>query len=171
MGFTGKKAVAWKEKFIGAFDAMEKRILQMAYQKEKRAQLDWQQHRAISKDQRREETDAIKALISHARVLGSEAPEKVYYANYSKMVRDSLFILATKSPKNWRDSLDVKQLSIVTVAEFMVADIILKEIEDGTHYKDIYQAVKTKILSYAETVGKTPVLELVHGHEQRAMLQ
>jgi Rha family phage regulatory protein len=37
MGFTGRDAVAWKEKFIAAFDLMERRIIELSRQAEKRA--------------------------------------------------------------------------------------------------------------------------------------
>lgn len=158
MGFTGKKALAWKVKFITAFDLMEKRILKMASEKERRGALDWQQHRTISKDQRHEATDAIKVLIANARKQGSTADAVHFYRNYSIMVRDALFALATKTAKNWRDSLNIKQLSVVTVAEFMVADTVMDEVAAGTHYKDIYQNVKRKILSYADTVGRSDVM-------------
>jgi hypothetical protein len=158
MGFTGREAVAWKEKFIAAFDLMEKRILKMASEKERRGALDWRQHRTISKDQRHEATDAIKVLIANARKQGSTADAVHFYRNYSIMVRDALFALATKTAKHWRDSLNIKQLSVVTVAEFMVADTVMDEVAAGTHYKDIYQNVKRKILSYADTVGRSDVV-------------
>lgn len=170
MGFTGREAVAWKEKFIAAFDQMEKTILQMAQEKEKRGQLDWQQHRAMSKEQRRETTDAIKVLIAHARNQGSTADDKLFYISYSRMIKDALFILASKTDKKWRDSLNVKQLSVISVAEFMVAETVCSEVENDTFYKDIYQNVKKRITSYAETVGKTQVQAITSTLKQQAVL-
>ena len=53
MGFTGKKALEWKLKYIMAFNEMEKQL-------KERQSIQWQQTRLIAKDMRKLETAEIK---------------------------------------------------------------------------------------------------------------
>jgi Rha family phage regulatory protein len=185
MGFTGKKAMQWKIKYITAFNAMERRLLELAEQEHQRAreaarqarraarqvQLEWQANRQIVREQRRETTDAIAALIEYARSQGSTSPDRVFFMSYSRMINHALFELS-KAPKDFRDMLTVKQLQILSVAETIVAGMIREEIVKGTPYKGpagIYEVVKARVARYAEAVGRVPLIEGIHGREERAL--
>jgi Rha family phage regulatory protein len=157
MGFTGKKAVRWKEAYINAFNLMEQRILQLATDRERRAARDWQESRTITKEQRKELTNTIRdILIPHARSQGSTAPESKIYMSYSKMIKSRLFSDPEALPKEYREQLTIRQLNILAVAESLADGVIQEEAEKGTPYKGqdgIFEKVKSKIIQYAETVG------------------
>jgi hypothetical protein len=152
-----------------AFSSFEEQLLRdaraaerQAKAAERRSRLDWQANRQLCRDQRRETTDAIAVLIEYARSQGSTAPDQAFFMSYSKMVKHALFELSTKTSDNFRDILSVKQLQIVSVAESIVAEMIPEEIANGTPYKGpggIYETIKARITRYAETVGRTPLLE------------
>lgn len=154
MGFTGRKAMHWKEQYIQAFNAMEKHILKLAGAERRRAELDWQASRQIVSEQRTEMTDALKALAEYARKHGSTSPEKVLYMSYSRMLNHALFELVTKTPPNSRDTLSIKQLKILAVAEGIVEQMVQEEIGKGTSYKGsdgIYDVIKARVTAYALT--------------------
>lgn len=56
MGFTGKKALDWKLKYINAFNQMEKIIRE-------RQSKSWIESRSVGKLSRKAETDVIKQLV------------------------------------------------------------------------------------------------------------
>ncbi len=157
MGFTGKKAAQWKEAYINAFNAMERRILQLATDMERRAVRDWQQTRTISKEQRKELTNTIRdILLPYAKSHGSSASEDKFYMSYSKMIKDRLFIGTVSMPKDYREQLTIRQLNIIAVAESIADGVIQEEVAKGTPYKGkdgIFEQVKAKIQTYAATVG------------------
>jgi len=159
---NSQNAVALKLELTKAFDRLRKTA-------EKRASLDWQQQRQISKAQRKEETDALKALVEMARTQGSTASDSKFYMSYSKMVREALFTLELHAPKDWRDNITVRQLTVLSVAEFLVAETVNLEIANGTYYKDIFQAVKQRVAVYASTVGRSSVVALPVGSVQQQL--
>lgn len=157
MGFKGKRAAQWKEAYINAFNAMERRILQLAAERERRAVREWQETRCISKEQRKELTNTIRdILLPHAQDQGSSASEDKFYMSYSKMIQDRLFAESSSIPKDYRDQLTIRQLNIIAVAESIADGVIQEEVAKGTPYKGkdgIFEQVKAKIIQYAATVG------------------
>ena len=77
MGFTGKKALEWKLKYIKAFNQMEKFILERQTQA-------WIDSRKAGKLTRKAETDTIKKLVEYAQAQGSQHADKLYMT-YSKL--------------------------------------------------------------------------------------
>lgn len=167
MSFSGKRATEWKIKYIAAFNAVERKLLELAKedyrqarQAERRAQLEWQQARTEGKIERRELTDAVKELIQYARAQGSISPDRVFYMAYTKMVNHVLFEM-TRSSQGFSDSLDSRQLAVLAVAEGVVSDAIHEAIVSGAPYKGrdgIFEAVKSRVARLAETVGPRPLL-------------
>lgn len=157
MSFSGKRAMQWKIAYINAFNLMERRILQLATDRERRAARDWQESRTITKEQRKELTNTIRdILIPHARSQGSTAPEAKIYLSYSKMIKSRLFSEPASLPNDYRDQLTIRQLNVLAVAESLADGVIQEEAEKGTPYKGpdgIFEKVKAKIIQYAETVG------------------
>lgn len=127
MGFTGKKAAQWKERFIEAFKYMESALAI-------RNNPEWQQARIEGKTGRRVLTDAIRIFIDYAREQGSKSPQ-MYYVNYTRMIQS--FVGGEK-----RDDMPAHTLVQMNAAEQVAAGIIMEGMEKNLFYKDIFQSVK-----------------------------
>lgn len=130
MGFTGKKALDWKLKYINAFNQMENII------REKQSQ-SWIETRTFGKLSRKAETDVLKQLVEYAKQQGSEHADMLYMT-YSKLANKTVGVTN-------RDTATAKQLMNLSVTE----NIILKVVEDGInqqlHYKEIYKNCKERL--------------------------
>ena len=82
MGFTGKKALDWKLKYINAFNQMEKII------RERQSQ-SWIESRSVGKLSRKAETDVLKQLVEYAKRQGSEHADMLYMT-YSKLANKAV---------------------------------------------------------------------------------
>lgn len=129
MGFTGKKALEFKLKYIAAFNKMEKFITE-------KQSAEYLEARAAGKRIRREETDAIKELTEYAREQGSQHPEK-YYTIYSTLANK---IAGVKK----REQANITQIATISVAEKAISTIIRQDMSEGYHYKDIYKDAKDR---------------------------
>lgn len=130
MGFTGKKALEWKVKFIEAFNRME------AILNEKQS-MAWVETRKYGKITRKAETDVIQQLIGYAKAQGSEHSHMLYIT-YSKLANKIAGI------EN-RDMATIRQLNNLELIE----RIILFEIDNGMaaelDYHEIYQNCKRAV--------------------------
>ena len=130
MGFTGKKALEWKLKYINAFNQMESIV------REKSTSA-WIETRKAGQLTRKAETDTIKRLVDYAKDQGSEHSDKLYMT-YSKLANKMAGIQK-------RDEATVMQLNNLSLME----NIILHEIDKGIllnkHYKEIYQDCKRRL--------------------------
>lgn len=129
MGFTGEEALAWKVKYIDAFNKME------AFIKERKSS-EWLITRKQGKLIRRSETDTIANLIEYSKAQGSRNADKLYMT-YSKLVNSLVGISAGQ-----RDRVPFKVISTIGFLEDMILHTIDEEIQKGTHYKRIYQICK-----------------------------
>ena len=129
MGFTGKKAFEWKEKYIDAFNRMEQLLT------EKQTQ-EWIETRKRGKLVRRAETDVIKQLVEYARDQGSTHADMLYMT-YSKLANKCAGI--TK-----RDDATVAQLNQLSIYENIAENLIKEGMKKGMNYKEIYQATKER---------------------------
>jgi len=147
MGFTGKKAAAWKEKYIKAFNQMEKSLLR------KSDDLQWKQARLQSKEARKDFTEGVGSFVEYAKEQGSRSAGR-YYTNITKMEYAALELLqfSEKVPDRFRDTLDAMELSFLMTAEHVAKNALLQGIEDGLHYKEIYLIAKDKVYAFAKTV-------------------
>lgn len=130
MGFTGKEADEWKWKYIHAFDAMEKIIT------EKQTAV-WIETRQQGKLIRRDETNVIQKLVEYAREQGSTHAEMLYMT-YSKLANKMAGITN-------RDQASILQLNDLTTMERIIAKVVIDGMEQGIHYKDIYQQSKERL--------------------------
>ena len=105
MGFTGRKALEWKLKYIHAFNEMEKLLL------EKQSDA-WRQARITGKLTRHSETDTIKKLVEYAKEQGSEHADMLYVV-YSRLADKMAGI-------NKRDLSNTKQLNTLDEVENMI---------------------------------------------------
>lgn len=130
MGFTGQKANEWKWKYINAFNRMESIIRE-------RQTPAWQESRQTGITTRKKETAAIKRLCEYATMQGSKHPERLY-TNYTQLANKAAGITT-------RTAATSLQISILTVAESIIAQTIDSGIEENKPYKEIYQDCKKKL--------------------------
>lgn len=144
MGFTGKKALQFKVKFLDAFNFMEKALLNQQ-------NLSCQQARLEGKTVRRELTDGLSNFVDYATRQGSQNA-RLYYQNITKMTYKTLFLVKEASPKNFRDMLDAMQSTFLAGAEFIALQALLDGMQRQLHYKDIYILVRERVSIYAATL-------------------
>lgn len=130
MGFTGKKALAWKLKYIEAFNAMEKVVMQ-------KQTADWLETRRQGQLVRREETDVIQQLVEYAKSQGSEHSQMLYMT-YTKLANRIVGV-------SNRDSATHAQLNDLSTMERLIAKVVLDGMEAGTYYKQIYKDCKERL--------------------------
>lgn len=105
----------------------------------------WQESRQTGITTRKKETDAIKRLCEYATAQGSKHPERLYTA-YTKLANKAAGITNRTTATNL-------QLSVLTIAESIIAQTIDAGIEENKPYKEIYQDCKRK-LAVLQGVGK-----------------
>lgn len=165
--FETPKAIEWQKKFFSAFKKMEAAITQIATQK---ANAEWLEQRASGKLIRHLETDTLKKFVEYATSQGSRNAHH-YYSNISTMQNKALFFLDQKY-KNVRDLLDIHQLATLQIADRIVIRALEAGMNDGLHYKEIYQIAKKNIETFAMIHGKSavPVHQIVNsGQKQLAI--
>jgi len=153
MGFTGKKAIAWKEKYIAAFNAMEKKILKDARATARQGKIEWQQARLEGKVERLDFTDAIKGLVELAYEQNPENNAKKYYVTFTNMVAQFLFNLR-KNIKNLRDELPASALRRLQMVESVVATWINEEVARRPDYHEPYAIIKERTKALIDVIGK-----------------
>lgn len=131
MGFTGKKAMEWKLKYIDAFNQMENVI------REKSTQA-WLETRQQGKLTRKAETDVIKELVEYAKAQGSTHADMLY-VTYTKLANSMCGIRG-------RDSATVRQLNNLSIFENLILQMIRAGIEQNMNYKQIYQICKDRCI-------------------------
>ena len=141
MGFTGKKADAWKWKYIDAFNSMEKII------REKSTSA-WIETRQQGKLTRKAETDVLKQLVEYAKKQGSGHADMLYMT-YSKLANKYAGV-------DKRDNATVMQLNNLSLMEHIILNVIQNGITAGMYYKEIYKASKARL----ETMKDIAFLEV-----------
>ena len=131
MGFTGKKALEWKLKYIQAFNRMESIIRE-------RQSSEWLITRKQGKLVRRGETDTISQLIVYAEAQGSRNMRKKAYTIYTKLVNSLVGVGAGQ-----RGEIPFKTLSTIAFLEDMILHTISEDMEKGIYYKEIYRHCKS----------------------------
>lgn len=140
MGFTGKKANEWKWKYIDAFNKMEKVVME-------RQTTVWLETRQQGKLIRKGETDVLQKLVEYAREQGSGHADMLYMT-YTKLANKMAGITT-------RDSATNAQLNELSTMERIIAKVVLEEMAEGIHYKQIYKDCKKRM----ETVKAWTVME------------
>ena len=135
MGFTGKKALAWKLKYIDAFNKMESVITE----KKTAAWIDTRKHGMIT---RRAETDVIKMLVEYAKEQGSTHADMLYMT-YSRLANKFAGIQT-------RDTATTEQLNRLSIYEGIALHIMQDGMTSGKNYKDIYQDTKARFSTIQE---------------------
>ena len=129
MGFTGRKALQWKLKYIEAFNTMEK-VLQ------ERKNEEYVNARKNGMLTRKSETDMLKKLVEYAESQGS-THANMLYVTYTKLVNK---LVGVKT----RSEADTMQLLDLMYLERIVLDTIDKGIASGADYHEIYRDCKKR---------------------------
>lgn len=133
---NNEKVVALKLKLVKAFRDARKQLAER------------DTARLEGKKVRRDETDAIKELVDYATASGSQNAS-FYYANITKMTNDVLGI-----SKGMRDTLDARQLAVLSMIETMVRIAINDGLKAELDYKQVYALCKDRVSEL------TPLLRL-----------
>lgn len=152
MGFTGEKALKFKLKYINAFNKMEAKLKELLAEDKDTHWLATRQHGKIA---RKEETNAIKLLIEHAKSQGCTWEDKVFYSQISTWCD----IGAGLPPKNGRDTAEIHQLNTLDMLEgTLVSKIIIDNIAVGLHWTRILAMVKQQIAAFLTVTFRNPAL-------------
>lgn len=154
MGFTGEKADVWKEKYIKAFNLMEKKLLS---QQDK---LEWKLVRSQTKMVRKSLTDTIQKFVEYCKSQGS-TKANYYYSNITKMEYKALNLLKLYSnDKNLRDQLDLLDLGFLITAENICQMSLEEGMRNNLPYKDIYTLAKERVIQYADVINQFRTVSL-----------
>lgn len=129
MGFTGRKALQWKLKYIEAFNAMEKALTE-------RKNEEYINARKNGMLTRKSETDMLKKLVEYAESQGS-THANMLYVTYTKLV-NKLVGVKTRADANTMQLMDLMYL------ERIVLDTVNEGIANGADYHEIYQDCKKR---------------------------
>lgn len=155
MGFTTDKAMVWKEKFLAAFNAMEAELLRQdkreRRQDDRQLRIECLQARIEGKVVRLFETDHIKTFVGYAVGQGSKSA-KFYYANLTTMTYKALGFVELGLGENLREKLNIVQHQHLMAAESIVAFALQEGMEQGLHYKAIYQVAKERVVAFAKAM-------------------
>ena len=135
MGFTGKKAMEWKVKYIEAFNQMEAIITE----KSTAAWIETRQKGILT---RKSETDVIKELVEYAKEQGSENSQMLY-VTYTKLANAMAGI-------EKRDKADTTHLNNLGIFENLIRQMILNGMDAGLNYKQIYKVCKERCAAAKE---------------------
>ncbi len=130
MGYRGKQAAEFKEKYIAAFNKMEN------YLKEKTS-TEWLEQRRTGILTRNNETDVIKQLVEYAREQGSGHADMLYLT-YTKLANKASGIAC-------RDDATIGQLNVLAIIENTIISMLHKGMDEGLNYKEIYKQTRERV--------------------------
>lgn len=119
---------------------------------------DWQNVRSDGKAVYLQKTDVIKEFVDYAKSQGSTSAER-YYSNLATMENKALFFIERKY-KNMREIMTIKQLMQIATADDVVEKAIKEGMEAGMDYKDIYKLAKSRVVAFANIIGKSHLHDL-----------
>ncbi len=143
-----KKAHVLQDEFIEGLQQMERALLNQQNS-------DWTLTRELGKETRLAMTDTTKEFIEYAKKQGASRGANYYYSNLTKATYKGLKLIEHEKPKT-REFLDRMELFHLVVAENAIKNVMMEEMEKGTHFQEIYLLCKQKIEAIAETVLFTP---------------
>ena len=151
MSFTGRAAAAWKEKFIGAFNHLERELRRIA---SARALPEWQEARQLGKTDRRDLTDAVQLLCQRAHERGdSTTPLGLWETAATRVVTTALFDTNGERIAAIRDRLTARQLRRLAMAEECYARALDSLIDTEAHHSAVNQQAKHAVMAFAAATG------------------
>ena len=153
MGFTGKKALEFKLKFIDAFNRMEQALSVPQIERDAR----WLETRQGTKISHRPFTDAIKLLISHLRQHGEKREDGYIYGHLTNIMQNACGVR-----RGQRDNAPVANLNKLDQVQSMIANLILQLIANRPDIKSLEQFEATIMLQLDQLNrllgGQSPLL-------------
>lgn len=154
---NSEKVILFKEKLTIEFFRQRQVISNLIQQ---RSDPNWQNVRIDGKAVYQQKTEVIKQFVDYATQQGSTSARK-YYMVIGTMENKALFFFEQKY-KNLRQVLTIKQLMQVSTADDVIEKAIKEGMEKKMAYKDIFQLAKSRIIAYADIIGRSPILGLEH---------
>lgn len=122
MGFTGKRALEWKLKYIQAFNEMEKELKRIYAERKK-----WEIERAKGVMIRHILTDTIKMKINdspHKRFAYPNYTKLIYRCAFGKSLKELQNEFGVKPKETIRDYLNAEDLKEIESLEMLVSGLI-----------------------------------------------
>lgn len=120
----------------------------------KRSSVEWQKTRSDGKGVRFEFTGIVQEFVEYAKAQGSQSAQK-YYMQLSKMENQALFMIDKAVGDGFRDRLETSQLIVLAMAEIVAQRALREGMNEGWHYKEIYQHAKKEVEKVAAVTGKS----------------
>ena len=169
MGFTGKKAAEWKEKYIQAFDQMEKTIIAQAKQLRREGNREYKQLKENNTAARRIGTDAIQRWVDYTIEQGTKNPKR-WYSLLTEARYDAIVIpgghmeirrrKAELKKKNGHDVLTNEELLSLTMMNLTFTGKAVDEaLGIGGDYHKNYPIVTKKFKEYGQTIVNSFLLQ------------
>ena len=139
MGFTGKKALQFKLKFIDAFNRMEEQLKRIYRTPQIERDPHWNETRKLGKQVRKSFTNAIKLLEDYLASRGRVYPKGYLYGHLTNVIQNAL-----KIEKGSRDFQTAKKLNQLDQSEDIAENIITNGVANSD-FKSLAE-VEAKIL-------------------------
>lgn len=149
MGFTGKKALQFKLKFIDAFNRMEDALRELSANPiiDQR----WLETRLGTKISHKPFTDAVALLISHVRRFGDTRPDKFFYGHITNILQNACGIR-----RGQRDKAPVANLNKLDQVQQMIANLIIQLLAtrpDIKHFEQFAATIRLQLDQFNRLLG------------------
>ena len=149
MGFTGKKALQFKLKFIDAFNHMEDALRELTAN----PIIDprWLETRLGTKISHKPFTDAVALLISHVRRFGDTRPDKFFYGHITNILQNACGIR-----RGQRDKAPVANLNKLDQVQQMIANLIIQLLAtrpDIKHFEQFAATIRLQLDQFNRLLG------------------
>ena len=158
---NSKESVDLKLRVAREFKRMKQTIANLIAQRE---DPNWQQVRSDGKKVYLQKTDIIKQFVDYSTSQGSSSA-KMYYMSLAKMENNALFFIEQKY-KNLREIMTIKQLMQVSTADDVIEKALKEGMDKNMPYKEIYKLAKSRVIAFAEIIGKSHVHSLALEKQQ-----
>lgn len=152
MNIATPKADQIKLDFIDAFEAMEKALLNLQ-------NVSWVEYREQGKIARKEETETIKQFVEYSISQGSKNANR-YYGNITTMTYKALELIDQNKTTPIRGFLNINNIAKLAWGEQKAKEAMIKGMEQGLHYKEIYLLIKNEVEKLNEALPKSNFLSL-----------
>ena len=137
---TGERGTLFTAAYVTRFYEMDSLLREKSTDQ-------WQEARQLSKETRKEETDAIKEFVEYARAKGSGNAGRYY---------TSLSTLANRAAEvKDRDFTEGEKLHSLQLVERIIAKAIREGMEAGEDYHDIFRTAKKRVEQFVELTEGT----------------
>ncbi len=157
---NSKKIVKFKKNLTKEFYHQRSVISELiAQQKDP----NWQNVRFDGKIVYKQKTTVINQFVDYATKQGSTSAKR-YYSNLAKMENNALFFVEQKYT-NLREIMTIKQLMQVSTADDVIERALIDGMNNDLDYHDIYKLAKSRIVSFADIIGQSPVHNLLENNK------